>query len=111
MAADDNWEFHASVWNAAQQQVQQHQQNSQDNNEGGSEGRPASALPDRDDSGESIQHFQYTDMPHPGWEEIIYFKKTSYVPDGDVMEVRPPDVSPEGNCLSRKKSTATTIVY
>ena len=96
MVKDNHWEFQASVWDAAQQQLQQRQQHSEANNEGGSEGRPASALPDRDDSGESIQHFQYTDLPHPGWEEVVYSMKTSYVPDGNVMMARASDVNPEG---------------
>ena len=95
MVKDNHWEFQASVWDAAQQQLQQRQQHSEANNEGGSEGRPASALPDREDSGESIQHFQYTDLPHPGWEEVVYSMKTSYVPDGNVMMARASDVNPE----------------
>merc|ERR1711934_344032 len=53
MGEDNRWEFQASVWDAAQQQRQLRQQHSEANNEGGAEGTPVSALPDRDDSGES----------------------------------------------------------
>ena len=71
---DNCWEFQASVWDAAQQQLQkhqQHQQNSEAINEGGSEGRDVSSLPDRDEVGESLPQFQFTDHPHPGWEEVV----------------------------------------
>ena len=90
MVKDNCWEFQASVWDAAQQQLQKHQQHqheqhkqeqqeqqeqqhSEASNEGGSEERPdSSSLPGRDDSGESIPQFQNTDLPHPGWGEIVY---------------------------------------
>ena len=78
MVEDNCWEFQASVWDAAQQQLQkhqqhqQHQQHSEANNEEGSEGRPISPLPDRDEVGESLPQFQFTDHPHPGWEEVVY---------------------------------------
>ena len=77
MVEDNCWEFQASVWDAAQQQLQkhqqhqQHQQHSEANNEGGEEGRPVSSLPDRDEVGESLSQFQFTDHPHPGWEELV----------------------------------------
>ena len=60
MVEPNKWEFQASVWGAAQQELQQRQQHSEANNE-----------PDRDNSGESIHHFQYTDLPHPDWEQIV----------------------------------------
>ena len=88
MVEDNCWVFQASAWDAAQQQFRQRQQHSEANNEGGSEGRSASSLTDQDDSGKSIQHFQYTDLPHPGWEEIVSSTKTSHVPDEDVMMAR-----------------------
>ena len=116
MVAPNKWEFQASVWEAAQPQLKLRQQHSEAKNEGGSEETPSSPLlngsksiphfrneggpeerPDRDDSGESIQRFQYTDLPHPGWEEIVSFLKTSPSPDEDVMMVRSPNVNPEGN--------------
>ena len=82
MVKDKCWEFQTSVWNATQQQLQQHQQHSEASNEGDlyslyiehnrKAGRPASPLPsDRDDRGESIQQFQMTDLPHPGWGQIV----------------------------------------
>ena len=71
MVEDNRWEFQASVWDAAQQQLQLRQQHSEANNEGGSEGRPISPLPDRDEVGESLPQFQFTDHPHPGWEELV----------------------------------------
>ena len=77
---DNCWEFQASVWDAAQQQLQHSQQHSEDNNEGGAEETPGSSIPDRDDSGESIQHFQYTDFPHPDWEQIISSTNTEVTP-------------------------------
>merc|ERR1711939_910370 len=92
MVEPNKWEFQASIWDAAQQQLQQNQQHGEANNEGGSEERPASTLPGRDDSGESTQHFQYTDLPHPGWEEVVYSMKTSYVTDGNVMMVRAKEI-------------------
>merc|ERR1712032_631523 len=67
MVEDKRWEFQASVWDAAQQQLQkhqqhqQHQQHSEANNEEGSEGRPVSSLPDQDEVGESLSQFQFTD--------------------------------------------------
>merc|ERR1712032_954128 len=80
MVEHNKWEFQASVWGAAQQELQQRQQHSEANNEGGlyslyieyrKARRSASTLPDRDNSGKSIQHFQYTDLPHPDWEKIM----------------------------------------
>ena len=78
MVEDNCWEFQASVWDAAQQQLQKQQQqkhqqeHSEVNNEGGSEERPRSPLlPDRDEVGESLSQFQFTDHPHPGWEELV----------------------------------------
>ena len=71
MVEDNCWEFQASVWDAAQQQLQQRKQHSEANNEGGSEGRLDSSIPNQDDSGELIHHFQYTDLPHPDWEQIV----------------------------------------
>ena len=71
MVAPNKWEFQASVWEAAQPQLKLRQQHSEAKNEGGSEETPASPIPCQDDSGESIQHFQYTDFPHPDWEQIV----------------------------------------
>merc|ERR1711939_966122 len=73
--------------------------------EGGAEGTPAS---DRDDHDDSIQHFQYTDLPHPGWEEVVYPMKTSYVPDGNVIIVGPADANPAGSHLGRERSSDVT---
>merc|ERR1711939_1183971 len=73
--------------------------------EGGAEGTPAS---DRDDHDDSIQHFQYTDLPHPGWEEVVYPMKTSYVPDGNVIIVGPADANPAGSHLGRERSSDAT---
>ena len=44
MVEDNCWEFQASVWDAAQQQLQQHQQHREANSGGGSKGSPASPL-------------------------------------------------------------------
>merc|ERR1712032_1589993 len=67
MVEDNRWEFQASVWDAAQQQLQKQQQqkhqqqHSEVNNEGGSERSSVSLLPDRDEVGESLSQFQFTD--------------------------------------------------
>ena len=69
MVKDNCWEFQASVWDAAQQQLQQlqqHQQHGVVNNEGGQEGTP-----DINDNGECTHQFQMTDLPHPDWEQIV----------------------------------------
>ena len=76
MVEDNRWEFQTSVWDAAQQQLQhhqhhQHQQYSEENDEGGSETRLVSQLPDRGDSGKTMHQFQKTDLPHPGWKQIV----------------------------------------
>ena len=72
MVKDKCWEFQASVWDAAQQQMQLRQQHSEANNEGGSEGISSSSPPVRDEVGESLPQFQFTDHPHPGWGKLVY---------------------------------------
>ena len=56
-------------------------------------------------------HFQYTDLPHPDWEELVVSKKTNQVPDVDVTVTTPPDVNPWGNFLRYKKPTFTTVIF
>ena len=89
------WRFEASVWQAAQQQLRQyqlsnerkvrtltdtgivleHRQHGEDENENErEEGRSDSVVTDRDDSLAPLSRFQNTDLPHPGWEEIVVTK-------------------------------------
>ena len=71
MVEPNYWKFEASVWQAAQQQQQQPQHHDEGKTENGEGGRPDSGINDRDDSGLSVSRFQNTDLPHPGWEEIV----------------------------------------
>merc|ERR1712032_544385 len=68
MVKGNYWRFEASVWGAAQQQLQQHAEGKTEN---GESGRPDSGINNRDDSGLSLSRFQNTDLPHSGWEEIV----------------------------------------
>ena len=69
MVEDNRWEFQASVWDAAQQQLQQCQQHSEANNEGGDEGTLGSSP------------LSLTDLPHPDCEEFVC----------SLTELPPPD--------------------
>ena len=75
MVEPNYWRFEASVWKAAQQQLQQQQNQLQQHDEGktenGESGRSDSGINNRDDSGLSGPRFQNTDLPHSGWEEIV----------------------------------------
>ena len=69
MVKPNYWRFEASVWQAAQQQqLDQHDQGKAGN---GESARTDSGTNNRDDSGLSLSRFQNTDLPHPGWEEIV----------------------------------------
>lgn len=68
MVKANYWKFEASVWQAAQQQLQLQHGGETEN---GESERPDSGINDRDDSGLSGSRFQNTDLPHPGWEEIV----------------------------------------
>ena len=68
MVKENYWRFEASVWGAAQQQLQRHDEGKP---ESGESGRPDSGINNRDCSGLSVSRFQNTDLPHPGWEEIV----------------------------------------
>ena len=68
MVEENYWKFEASVWQAAQQLQQQHGEGETEN---GESGRPVSEINDQDDSGFSGPRFQNTDLPHPGWKEMV----------------------------------------
>ena len=82
MVEPNYWRFEASVWQAAQElQPGQCQQHGRRDIEHAGEGRPGSddsvttsgdsVTPSGDDVRESVVRFQDTDLPHPGWEEIV----------------------------------------
>merc|ERR1711939_1052831 len=81
MVEDNYWEFEASVWDATQQQQQQrdkhpHQQLQQQQCEQNDGAKAEESKTLGIDNVTSVSRFQNTDLPHPGWEDLILTQVT-----------------------------------
>ena len=70
------WEFEESVWEAAQKRLERCQKCEDGSKAVNSTGiAPSAVIPEQDDRG--VPLFQHTDLPHPGWSEIMLSDKSS----------------------------------